>query len=657
MSYQVLARKYRPSNFQSLVGQDHVSRALHNALEQQRLHHAYLFTGTRGVGKTTIARILARCLNCETGITATPCGECGSCVEIAEGRSVDLIEVDAASRTRVEDTRELLEAVQYMPARSPFKVYLIDEVHMLSNHSFNALLKTLEEPPEHVKFLMATTDPKKLPITVLSRCLQFNLKNIAPETIVNHLSDVLGQESPPIPFDERALWQIGRAAAGSMRDALSLTDQAISYCDGTVTDEGVKGMLGTIDQMDIFKIIDALISQDAPMAMAHIRNMASFAPDYAGVLSDLLSVLHRIAVAQLVPDSLDNSQGDETLVRAAAEGLHPDDVQLFYQIGLTGSRDLPLSPDPREGFEMILLRMLAFREADDPPPDGATKTGDTGHADSHQTGGGTAGGGTHGGVSGRLSSTALKNELRSFAKRDVASLLAPIPEPKSEPEPKVVSLKPLSKTGKEPEKEPEKETAKVTPIKEPAIETPASGASMGSATDDGVTEVSESLPPSPPVLSMEALQTGGAEAVARTDDAHARVPEASSDVDWVGLFKQLSISGVTRTVASHCMVRSVDENHWLLNIEQRFASLLNRTHEKRISDALSEHLERRVSVAVEIVEVTVETPAQAHAREYEERKLLARDSIMKDDNIRQLIQTFGAELDQDSIEPKQCLGD
>ncbi|MEY8205791.1 MAG: DNA polymerase III subunit gamma/tau, partial [Bermanella sp.] len=358
MSYQVLARKWRPQFFKDMVGQEHVLRALINALDNQRLHHAYLFTGTRGVGKTTIARILAKCLNCEQGITSEPCGTCNSCVEITEGRFVDLIEVDAASRTKVEDTREILDNVQYAPTRGRFKVYLIDEVHMLSNSSFNALLKTLEEPPPHVKFLLATTDPQKLPATVLSRCLQFSLKNMTPERIVGYLQTILDKET--VSFEEPGLWLLGKAAEGSMRDALSLTDQAISFGEGKIIESHVASMLGTVDRGRVFQLASALAEADAPQTMALIAQMAEHAVDFNNLLADLLGVIHRIAIAQAVPAAVDNSQGDREQVMTLAAAMSPDMVQLLYQVALTGKRDLPLAPDPRAGMEMTLLRMLNF---------------------------------------------------------------------------------------------------------------------------------------------------------------------------------------------------------------------------------------------------------------------------------------------------------
>ena len=359
MSYQVLARKWRPRRFADLVGQTHVSRALINALDHNRLHHAFLFTGTRGVGKTTIARILAKSLNCETGVSSQPCGSCTTCREVDEGRFVDLIEVDAASRTKVDDTRELLDNVQYAPSRGRYKVYLIDEVHMLSGHSFNALLKTLEEPPPHVKFLLATTDPQKLPVTVLSRCLQFHLKRLSPELIQGQLEKILTAEG--IEVDRIALGLLARSADGSLRDALSLLDQAIAFGGGKVNESEVRDMLGTIDNSIIDSLLEALANGDAAaivavVAEAHERNVD---PDQ--ILDELLRALHEVALRQAVPSAGDRGADDHPGYARLAGTLMPEDVQLFYQIGLIGRRDLALAPDPQTGLEMALLRMLAFR--------------------------------------------------------------------------------------------------------------------------------------------------------------------------------------------------------------------------------------------------------------------------------------------------------
>lgn len=359
MAYQVLARKWRPHSFAEMVGQAHVLRALTNALENQRIHHAYLFTGTRGVGKTTIARILAKSLNCEKGVTATPCGQCSACCEVDEGRFVDLIEVDAASRTKVEDTRDLLENVQYAPARGRYKVYLIDEVHMLSNHSFNALLKTLEEPPEHVKFLLATTDPHKLPPTILSRCLQFNLKRIPLEQISEHLTKIVDDEG--IEYEIQALRLLAQAADGSLRDALSLLDQAIAYGAGNLSSDDVGSMLGTLDQDAVLELVKRLATNDAPGVLQQIAQLVDQNPDFVVVLGDILSLLQRIAVVQQVSEFVETNQPDGEAIVQLAKQMSPEDVQLFYQIGLLGRRDLPLAPEPRGGFEMVMLRMLAFR--------------------------------------------------------------------------------------------------------------------------------------------------------------------------------------------------------------------------------------------------------------------------------------------------------
>jgi DNA polymerase-3 subunit gamma/tau len=361
VSYTVLARKWRPRRFEELVGQPHVVQALANSLADNRLHHAYLFTGTRGIGKTTLARLLAKALNCETGIVAEPCGVCSSCVAIDEGRFIDLIEVDAASRTKVDDTRELLDNVQYAPTRGRFKVYLIDEVHMLSNHSFNALLKTLEEPPPHVKFLLATTDPQKLPVTVLSRCLQFNLKRFTITQIQEQLDKICRAEG--IACDSAGLKAIARAAAGSMRDGLSLLDQSIAFGGGKVEGPLVAAMLGSIDREHVLRLLAALAKQDGAALLAEVEKLDESAPDYGSVLDELLEALQRISVLQLVGGRADDEE--YAAVAPFASQLSAEDVQLYYQIALHGRRDLPICREPRMGFEMTLLRMLAFR----PPAD------------------------------------------------------------------------------------------------------------------------------------------------------------------------------------------------------------------------------------------------------------------------------------------------
>jgi DNA polymerase III subunit gamma/tau len=358
-TYTALARKWRPRAFAELIGQDHVRRALVNALETGRVHHAFLFTGTRGVGKTTIARILAKCLNCETGVTATPCGQCASCREIDAGRFVDLIEVDAASRTKVDDTRELLDNVQYAPTRGRYKVYLIDEVHMLSTHSFNALLKTLEEPPPHVKFLLATTDPQKLPVTVLSRCLQFNLKRIPLAQIAAHLRAILEKEG--IDFEPAGLTLVAQAADGSMRDGLSLLDQLIAFGGGRAGEAEARAMLGTIARDHVLQLAERLATADAAQLLRHAQSLEEWSPDYAQVLDELASLLARIALKQVVPDfDGDDLYAPEVLERLAG-AIPPEDIQLYYQTAIIGRRDLALAPDPRTGFEMALLRMVAFR--------------------------------------------------------------------------------------------------------------------------------------------------------------------------------------------------------------------------------------------------------------------------------------------------------
>jgi DNA polymerase-3 subunit gamma/tau len=362
MSYQVLARKWRPKFFSELVGQEAVVRALVNGLDNDRVHHAFLFTGTRGVGKTTLARILAKCLNCETGVTSTPCGECGSCTDIDEGRFVDILEIDAASRTGVDDMRELLDGISFTPTRGRYKVYIIDEVHMLSKSSFNALLRSLEEPPPHVKFVLATTDPQNIPVTVLSRCLRFNLRRLLPNQISDYLQKILGSES--IKAEAAAVARISRAADGSMRDGLSLLDQAIAYGGGKLVDEDVARMLGSVDHAHIASIIRAVAGGDAGQVLEIVSELAAQARDLESVLSELAEALHRVCLVQCAPGYEDPERSDWDSITQLAEILSAEDAQLYYQIAIQGGRDLGIAPDPRTGLQMTLLRMLAFRPAE-----------------------------------------------------------------------------------------------------------------------------------------------------------------------------------------------------------------------------------------------------------------------------------------------------
>jgi DNA polymerase-3 subunit gamma/tau len=375
MAYTALARKWRPRRFAEMTGQEHVLRALANALASGRVHHAFLFAGTRGVGKTTVARIFAKCLNCEGGIAAEPCGDCASCREIDAGRSVDLIEVDAASRTRIDDTRDLLDNVQYAPTRSRFKIYLIDEVHMLSSHSFNALLKTLEEPPPHVKFLLATTDPQKLPVTVLSRCLQFNLKRLSLSLIAGRLQQILKAEE--IEYEPGAVQLLARAGDGSLRDALSLLDQLIAYGNGRAGEADARAMLGTIDREHVVRVADLLAAGDAAALIDYARQLEDWSLDYGELLEQLAALFERVALRQLVPAFAGDELHPVELLQRLAGQLTPEDVQLYYQVALLGRRDLALAPDPRTGFRMTLLRMLAFRPADAAAP-GAVRAGSGG---------------------------------------------------------------------------------------------------------------------------------------------------------------------------------------------------------------------------------------------------------------------------------------
>ncbi len=603
MSYQVLARKYRPANFQELEGQEHVLRALVNALDNDRLHHAYLFTGTRGVGKTTIARILAKCLNCEEGVSAKPCGECSTCVEIAEGRSIDLIEVDAASRTKVEDTRELLDNVQYMPTRNRFKVYLIDEVQMLSNHSFNALLKTLEEPPEHVKFLLATTDPKKLPVTVLSRCLQFNLKNLSAERVVKYLRKVLTAED--VAFEESALWQLGRAADGSMRDALSLTDQAISFGNNSVNDEDVKTMLGSIDHREMYHMINCLIEKDAGALLDKISALAEFAPDYTMLLSELLSVLHRVAVAQAVPDSVDNSQGDQELVLAVAESMSREDVQLFYQIGLIGQRDLPFSPEPRTGFEMIVLRMLAFTPS-------SLSTGEV------------------------QDIADLKKKTATLEKSDnkVADVIASL-DKKTENKEKASNI----------DRPDQSEQVELQTSEDQSV---SRSSELQDTAETAETEETEDPEFDPSEVSADSSAIPVDSGPESAEDAAELEPK-----NWVKILPKLGLTGVTLSLASNCVLRSVTGPDCQLVLNEHHASLWNNAHETRIGSALSRMFGTELKVSVTIGQPEAATPAEVDALNQQKAHARAVELIENDEKVKQIVESFDGRLERETIAVRQ----
>ncbi|MGY4532486.1 DNA polymerase-3 subunit gamma/tau [Pseudomonas sp. TE3786] len=697
MSYQVLARKWRPRSFREMVGQTHVLKALINALDSQRLHHAYLFTGTRGVGKTTIARIIAKCLNCETGISSTPCGTCSVCREIDEGRFVDLIEVDAASRTKVEDTRELLDNVQYAPSRGRFKVYLIDEVHMLSSHSFNALLKTLEEPPPHVKFLLATTDPQKLPVTILSRCLQFSLKNMPPERVVEHLTHVLGVEQ--VPFEDDALWLLGRAADGSMRDAMSLTDQAIAFGEGKVLAADVRAMLGTLDHGQVYGVLHALLEGDARGLIEAVRHLAEQGPDWAGVLAEILNVLHRVAIAQALPEAVDNGQGDRDRVLALAQALPAEDVQFYYQMGLIGRRDLPLAPDPRGGFEMVLLRMLAFRPADTgDAPRVALKPLGISQATADPRPNPVAGAVMAAPVAAIAAApvAAPAPVVEPVAPAPVAAapepapaavvaaavvvpepvVAAPVPAPVAplvEPEP--VAAAPIDLPWEEsrpavvapvPVAELINVPAEIAPA--PLVPAPAPVAVQTEAavvinTPADVRDDDDDEPPlgdddyyvaeGETDAYLDALDAMGIDAPATVEVAPlpAAKPATGLAAEWLELFPRLGITGLTGSIAANCSLVAVEGDTWTLHLDPGQSALFNATQQRRLNEALDAYHQRPIKLEIELRTPEQETPAQAAARKRANRQRSAEASIHDDPLVKEMIQQFAAIIRDGTIEP------
>lgn len=663
MSYQVLARKWRPRTFHELVGQEHVQRALVNALDQGRLHHAYLFTGTRGVGKTTLARILAKCLNCtaggrgDEGVTSTPCGECDSCLAIDEGRFVDLIEVDAASRTKVEDTRELLDNVQYAPTQGRYKVYLIDEVHMLSTSSFNALLKTLEEPPPHVKFLLATTDPQKLPPTVLSRCLQFTLKHMPPERIVEHLGAVLAAES--VPFEERALWLLGRAAEGSMRDAMSLTDQAIAFGQGRVEHADVAAMLGTLDQHHVLALAEALADVDAARLLAEVASLAERAPDFAGVLDEVTGVLHRLAIAQMVPEVLDNAQGDREALLALASRFTAEDVQLYYQIGIQGRGDMANAPDLRTALEMTLLRMLAFRPQGVPRP--ATTPLPLRGTPDHD--GASSGGATPGGDApqGRAAGEAPVSPAPvASAAPALEASAAPAPEapprepPPSQPPAETVAPPPWDEATPAPPREPE-------PLQAPPADSKPEPVDSRPEPEPEPAPPVESAPAAtPPASAGDPAPLEPAEPIADEEPEPAAVSNAVegrfAHADWLAIFETLGLGGLTRNLAAGCVVEEDDGEQLRLRLDPTLSAMRAEVHIERMQQALSRHgVTRRLVVDEGEIPSGVETPRQQAERLAAQRHAKAVEALDNDPHIQKLQQAFGARLIESTVKPADGL--
>ncbi|MBU9820681.1 DNA polymerase III subunit gamma/tau [Rahnella sp. BCC 1045] len=653
MSYQVLARKWRPQTFADVVGQEHVLTALANGLSLGRIHHAYLFSGTRGVGKTTIARLLAKGLNCETGITSTPCGVCDNCREIEQGRFVDLIEIDAASRTKVEDTRELLDNVQYAPARGRFKVYLIDEVHMLSRHSFNALLKTLEEPPEHVKFLLATTDPQKLPVTILSRCLQFHLKALYAEQIRKQLEHVLTEET--ITTEPRALQLLSRAADGSMRDALSLTDQAIAMGQGAVTTETVAQMLGTLDDEQPLAMLEALVSADGGQMMAQVEQAASRGVDWENLLVETLALLHRIAMVQLLPSVLDNHYAAiEQRLRELARVIPPADVQLYYQTLLIGRKELAYAPDKRMGVEMTLLRALAFHPKviiAEPAPQPVAAPA-------------------------------------YVPPQAPAQSAAPYNAPQAPQAPQNYSSSP-SQGNAEPAQMPDT-TAQLlqartqllrqgstTPKKaEPAAPGKARPANsalerLASVTERAQTMASVKKEPAAPVKEEayrwvaqnepeEAPEPVATPKALRAALEHEKSPELASRLAeeaierdaWAAQISQMPMPKLVQQLALNAFCEQPEPGKICLHLRSSQKHLNSPSAQKVLSDALSALHQTPVELTVvEDDNLAVKTPLEWRQAIYEEKLAQARQSIIADNNIQTLRRFFDAELDEESIRP------
>jgi len=601
MSYQVLARKYRPKSFDTLVGQDHVVRALTNALTQNRLHHAYLFTGTRGCGKTTLARILAKSLNCEKGVSATPCGVCNTCTEIDRGRFVDLLEVDAASNTQVDAMRDLLDNALYAPTVGRFKVYIIDEVHMLSKSAFNAMLKTLEEPPAHVKFILATTDPQKVPVTVLSRCLQFNLRQMASPTISAHLQDVLEQEQ--ISFEPTAISLISRAAAGSMRDALSLTDQAIAYGNQTVNETEVRSMLGTIDQSYLFDILTALQANNGELLVQIAQKMQSLSIAFEAALNDLANVLHQIAVVQAVPNSLANDLPERSVLLHFAQQLSAETIQLYYQIAMLGRRDIGLAPDEYAGFTMTILRMLAFSPSEKVKIDTMNKPVSTP---------------TESPFSPAKNSEAFVSNISASTALSVAAQIRT------------------------------EHVAKASEIALQNTSVDQTQTVQDLIVHDETNEITddlshESTPESTPPPIPSVLQPS------------VHVPSSGTlfDGNWRKLVEQNLKLGLARSLAQNCEMIAHNEHSITLRVSESNKHLASATYQDKLSSAINDFFGRKIKLHLEIGAGEINTPAKQIAVEKATVQSSAEAAILQDDFVQALVNDFGATIIPNSIKPLQ----
>ena len=619
MNQQVLARKWRPTTFDQLIGQEHVRKALTHALTTGRLHHAYLFTGTRGVGKTTIARILARCLNCETGVSATPCGECRNCQAISDNRFVDLLEVDAASRTKVDDTRELLENVCYAPSQGRYKVYLIDEVHMLTTHSFNALLKTLEEPPEHVVFLLATTDPQKLLPTVLSRCLQFHLRDLGPDLIESHLEHVLSEEQ--VTFEKDALWHLAKAGRGSVRDAMTLLDQAIAHGQGTVSADNVIEMLGTQGVSEIPQLLSDIAAGQADDALSRIRELARETPDWMALISGMQSLLHHVAIAQVTDQGISHlSPGEQKAVRELALVMSPEFLQLAYQFALTGYRDLPMASDARSAFEMLVLRMIAFRPA---------RAGEV-----------ISGSSAAQPASDAEPTTEPEPDQSTSSATPIASIENHLPEPEPEPEPRPV------RTVEESQMVAKSGSSKTIGHMESSGN--ANVQSIEPAPSDLVSQLlSTSLSESPVTEEHDDDSEGDSSAETESQPTLALSPEA-----WVFECRLLPVKGMTASLLAQTVLVSASSEKVLLATNAHTDSLLNEMHRRRVTDAFATQLGGAPDLVIEVRDQLGETPESYRLRLKEERLHLAQSQFKDDPFITALTERFDASVRIDTIQPR-----